>query len=51
MILTWHEDAAEEYTSAALYYERQVEGLGQRFVGHVEATVMRVMSLRKPESG
>ncbi|MBX3742384.1 MAG: hypothetical protein KF712_15460 [Akkermansiaceae bacterium] len=44
MMLTWHEATEEEYTSAAIYYERQVEDLGERFIGQVEATVARVMS-------
>jgi hypothetical protein len=39
MILTWHEDAEEEYASAAVYYERQVEDLGERFIEQVEATL------------
>lgn len=44
MILTWHEDAEEEYASAAVYYERQVEDLGERFIEQVEATLARVLS-------
>ena len=44
MILTWHEDAQEEYVSAAVYYERRVEGLGERFIGQVEASIARMMS-------
>jgi hypothetical protein len=44
MILTWHEDAEQEYTSAALYDEQQVENLGLRFVAQVEATVTQVLS-------
>jgi plasmid stabilization system protein ParE len=44
MILTWHEDAEEEYVSAAVYYERQVDGLGERFLEQIEATLARVMA-------
>ena len=42
MILTWHEDAQAEFTAAAVYYETQVEGLGERFVSYVEATAARI---------
>ncbi len=32
MKLDWHEEAKEEYVEAALYYEEQEEGLGERFI-------------------
>lgn len=44
MILEWHEEAKEEFAEAALYYERRVEHLGERFVVQVEATTARVLA-------
>lgn len=34
--------AEEELTEAALYYEDQVEGLGERFIDAVEVTLRRI---------
>jgi len=44
MILRWHEDAEEEYASAAVPYEQQVENLGERFIGQVESAMARVFA-------
>lgn len=32
MTLHWHVEAQIEFEEAAVYYEEQVEGLGERFV-------------------
>ncbi|NQX00489.1 type II toxin-antitoxin system RelE/ParE family toxin [bacterium] len=42
MIAIWNREAEDEFFDAAGYYERQDEGLGERFVIHIRATVTRV---------
>ena len=45
---SWHEEATEEFCLSAVYYERKTEGLGERFIKEVEATIARI--LYDPES-
>lgn len=44
MTLHWHDEAQREFEEAAVYYESQVEGLGERFVPRIEATTARVLT-------
>jgi plasmid stabilization system protein ParE len=44
MTINWDETAEAEFVEAAVYYERKVEGLGERFIARIEATVARVLS-------
>jgi len=45
---SWHEEASEEFSHSAVYYERKCEGLGERFIVEVASTVARI--LYDPES-
>lgn len=44
MTLHWHSEAQIEFEEAAIYYEEQVEGLGERFVTRIEAAAARVLT-------
>lgn len=44
MTLHWHEEAQAEFGEAAIYYEDQVEGLGERFVTRIEAAAARILT-------
>jgi len=44
MVLDWHEDAQAEFGEAVVYYEKQDEGLGERFISYIEATAARVLT-------
>ena len=44
MTINWDENAEAEFVEAAVYYERKVDGLGERFIVRIEATVARVLS-------
>ncbi|HZF08305.1 MAG TPA: type II toxin-antitoxin system RelE/ParE family toxin [Thermoanaerobaculia bacterium] len=43
MRLTYHPEAEAEIVQAAGYYEKQVKGLGSRFLGDLEATIARIV--------
>lgn len=43
MILDWHREALAEFREAANYYDEQVDHLGDRFVGQIEAGTARVL--------
>ncbi|PQJ27332.1 type II toxin-antitoxin system RelE/ParE family toxin [Rubritalea profundi] len=45
---SWHEEATGEFCLSAVYYESKTEGLGERFIMEVGATVARI--LYDPES-
>ncbi len=42
MTLIWNDEAEEEFWSAADYYDDQEEGLGERFVANIQATVAKI---------
>jgi toxin ParE1/3/4 len=42
MILDWHRDALAEFRDAAHYYDGQVDQLGDRFAGQIEASTARI---------
>ena len=42
MTLDWHDEASEEFSQAAIYYEQQYFGLGERFITHVDAAIARL---------
>lgn len=44
MILKWHEEADEEFVSAALYYEGKEDGLGDRFISEMEVALSRLLA-------
>jgi plasmid stabilization system protein ParE len=44
MTLDWDENAEAEFVEAAVYYEKKVEGLGERFIVRIEATIARILS-------
>lgn len=44
MILEWHDEAKEEFSEAAVYYEGKVEDLGERFIVQVEAVAARILA-------
>lgn len=43
MRVEFHPEAIEEFRAAAEFYETQHDGLGNRFINAVEATVARVV--------
>jgi toxin ParE1/3/4 len=43
MTSDWNRHARAEFDEAADYYERQSVGLGDRFIGQIEATVARAL--------
>lgn len=43
MILIWYGEAEDEFTDAAHYYDQQDAGLGDRFVGQIQAAVARIL--------
>lgn len=43
MILEWHRDAREEFDDAVDYYDEQVDNLGNRFIGQIEASAARIL--------
>ena len=42
MTFVWHEEAELEYAEAAVFYELQVDDLGERFTTHLEAALLKV---------
>jgi toxin ParE1/3/4 len=42
MILDWHREALAEFGEAAHYYDEQVDDLGDRFAGQIEASAARI---------
>ncbi len=42
MIFDWHQEARVEFDDATDYYEGQFEGLGDRFITHIEAATARI---------
>ncbi len=43
MILDWDREARAEFDDATDYYEEQADGLGDRFIGQIEATTARIL--------
>lgn len=43
MILDWHREALAEFREAAHYYDDQVDHLGDRFAGQIEASAARIL--------
>jgi len=43
MRLTYHPEAEAEIVQAAAYYEKQVKGLGSRFLSDLEATIASIV--------
>lgn len=43
MRLTYHPEAEAEIVQATGYYEKQVKGLGSRFLSDLEATIARIV--------
>ncbi|NJM36911.1 MAG: type II toxin-antitoxin system RelE/ParE family toxin [Akkermansiaceae bacterium] len=44
MTLIWNEEAEEEFWSASVYYDDQEEGLGDRFVTTIQATLAKILA-------
>ena len=44
MTFTWNAEAEEEFSDAADYYDRQDDGLGDRFVAHIQVVLARIQS-------
>jgi len=42
--LNWHDAAQSEFGEAAVYYEREVEELGARFIAQVEVAVAQILA-------
>jgi len=40
---SWHEEATEEFCHSAAYYESKSDGLGDRFINEVEASIARIL--------
>jgi len=43
MRLTYHPEAEAEIVQAAAYYEKQVQGLGARFLSDLETAIARIV--------
>lgn len=43
MILDWDREARAEFDDATDYYEEQADGLGDRFIGQIEAVTARIL--------
>ena len=44
MTLSWNNDAQSEFGEAAIYYEREVEELGERFITQVEVAAAQILA-------
>jgi toxin ParE1/3/4 len=44
MTLIWNDEAEEEFWSAADYYDDQEEGLSERFIVNIQATVAKILA-------
>lgn len=44
MTFIWNAEAEEEFSDAADYYDRQDDGLGDRFIAHIQIVLARIHS-------
>jgi toxin ParE1/3/4 len=44
MTVGWQEEAENEFSEAANYYDRQDAGLGNRFVAEIQAMIARIVA-------